>query len=129
MNKHDYQFMVDMGLQPAKGKAQQARNEGVSLDTYYRNNSEHRKLRHKELTYFIQNESGLIKIGRTNNLKVRLRSLQVGNAHTLKVLGVTDIKEREVHKKFVTSKIRGEWYQDSPELQRYIHLNTWAFDD
>lgn len=130
MDKHDYQFALDLGLLPANQRYLEARERGVSLDTAVRDHKtkQRRKSQHPEVTYFIQAENGLIKIGKTRNLKYRLRELQISNAAPLKVLGVTDIEERKVQQRFLGSKVRGEWYQDSPELQHYIKINSWAFD-
>lgn len=71
------------------------------------------------LVYFIQTESGQIKIGSTANLKRRLRELQTANHEKLTVLHYTsggNALEYFLHKKFEKHNIRRDWFQPANEL-------------
>lgn len=66
-------------------------------------------------TYIIKNPlSGLIKIGRTCDLKMRMQALQCGAGVPLDVLAVIpgDI-EKSLHSKFSKYQVHGEWFSDS----------------
>lgn len=72
--------------------------------------------------YFIgEEENGCcrIKIGVAKNIKARKRNLQTGNPLQLRLLGwieTTDVFqfERELHKRFVANRVRGEWFAIEP---------------
>jgi Meiotically up-regulated gene 113 len=74
--------------------------------------------------YFIQaGRYGPVKIGISKNPRKRLRALQVPNPKPLTLLGVMEgdsDTEKEVHREFRNSRIRGEWFSISPELLRFI---------
>jgi len=76
--------------------------------------------------YFIQAESGPIKIGfTTKRMLGRLQELQCGNHERLsilKVTGATREQEVAVHDRFVKDRIRprGEWFRCTPELLAFI---------
>jgi Meiotically up-regulated gene 113 len=75
------------------------------------------------LIYFIRAGNGPIKIGISKNPIRRLRALQTPNAKPLTLLGVMegDLEtERDIHRQFRNSRIRGEWFCTSPELLRFI---------
>ena len=70
------------------------------------------------LVYFIQESTGLVKIGLTKNIEKRLKTYETHNPHTLKLLKIircANLKEaqrleRSLHKKFSEFKINGEWF-------------------
>jgi hypothetical protein len=75
--------------------------------------------------YFIQAESGLIKIGQSENPHARLKALQQGTAETLALLKIippspTRLTERQIHQKFQHLRVRGEWFRPGPELIDFI---------
>lgn len=57
--------------------------------------------------------TGLIKIGRTTDIRKRLAALQCGAGQPLAVLGVIpgDV-ERELHIRFAGLRVHGEWFED-----------------
>lgn len=68
--------------------------------------------------YIVQSESGAVKIGISNNVRARLRELQVGNHEALSLaysLRVADketalLLESALHARYPTQKLRGEWF-------------------
>jgi len=80
----------------------------------------------KGRVYFIgpANDDGPIKIGFTSgDAEERRRSIQTYHPESLKVIGVieADFKtEKEIHRRFAESKLRGEWFKRTPELLSFI---------
>ena len=76
------------------------------------------------VVYFIQAAlGGPIKIGTTNNLAERFESLQTASPFPLRVLAVTRgdrSGEQELHGRFATVRLHGEWFRAVPELVEYI---------
>jgi hypothetical protein len=75
------------------------------------------------VVYFVEAEgTGFIKIGKTNNIEKRLRSLQTATPHRLilrKCLtGATH--EKNMHDFYKEYKIRGEWYKLDGKLKDYV---------
>jgi hypothetical protein len=75
--------------------------------------------------YFVQVESGPIKIGFTiKKIRSRLHELQGGNHETLHLLGLiqpaTKELELQLHRRFEAHWIRGEWFRPVPELLQFI---------
>lgn len=65
--------------------------------------------------YFIESDSGYIKIGKTFNLKTRMKSLKNASPHNLKLLCYIksdEYSELEMifHKKFSEKRVNGEWF-------------------
>lgn len=64
-----------------------------------------------------------MKIGFTKDLRSRLRSLQTGSPKELRVLltipGTSD-DERELHSRFSSDHVRGEWFHLSPSIRELI---------
>jgi len=72
----------------------------------------------RQSTYVVRNpQSGLIKIGRTSNLKTRIQALQCGSGIPLQTLAFipSDI-EQELHFKFKDFRVHGEWFDDAQGL-------------
>jgi hypothetical protein len=68
----------------------------------------------KTFTYLIKNPlTGLIKIGKSNDVKTRISNLECGSGASLKVLAIIegDI-ERYLHKKFSNCHAYKEWFRD-----------------
>jgi len=64
-----------------------------------------------------------VKIGTTTNLSKRLSELQSSTPDYLFVFGTLPgdkVVEKILHKKFATNRIRGEWYEFTPEMKRFV---------
>ena len=81
----------------------------------------------KPLVYFVQcNE--FVKIGRSTQLPLTLRSLQRGNPYGLEVVAVISCEstermselEADLHRQFKEHRIRGEWFFLCPKIETYI---------
>lgn len=76
--------------------------------------------------YFAQSEDGYIKIGCTQNLKSRIRHIQIYNHMKIKLIGKMkggrDL-EVKLHRKFKQYRKRGEWFNPATELLEYIANN------
>lgn len=77
-----------------------------------------------QIVYFVRNaDTGQIKIGISNDVTRRLRTLQTGSAAALDLLGTMPggrAKEAELHARFADSRTGGEWFDPTPELDRFI---------
>ena len=76
--------------------------------------------------YFAQSEDGYIKIGCTQNLKSRIRHIQIYNHMKIKLIGKMKgghEVEAMLHRKFKQHRKRGEWFEGSPELLEYIETH------
>jgi len=73
-------------------------------------------------TYFIQEvESGLMKIGSSETPQIRFQNLQVSSPRDLGfVLATTLVSEKECHRRFAESKIRGEWFLPGAEMDAFL---------
>lgn len=75
--------------------------------------------------YFISDGHGHIKIGKADDVFVRLRELQTGNPYKLKVILSVVLKsmkdaydlELELHKMFSEDRLEGEWFNEEPVLE------------
>ena len=87
-----------------------------------RNNYKSKKTE-SEYVYFIQVEdNGPIKIGMTSDPtgNSRLKAIQTSNPYNLKLLSIIESNEREIQKRFAKYRIKGEWFEPSPELFNFI---------
>lgn len=76
------------------------------------------------LVYFIQcGDEGPIKIGKSTNVESRLQSLQGASPYKLNLLawflGVS-ADETRLHELFAKHRMRGEWFEPSEDIYRYI---------
>lgn len=77
--------------------------------------------------YFIQAETGEIKIGYTNNPRKRLRTAQIYSPCNLELLAVINgdrSKEHHIQSMFQDSRLHGEWFEQTPELLDFIQERT-----
>ncbi len=81
-------------------------------------------------TYFIQDELGNIKIGKSINPEKRFIESQVGNALKLTlILYIFGDKEKQLHQKFDFYRIRnGEWFKPNKQLTRFINSKMNGFE-
>lgn len=72
--------------------------------------------------YFIRGTTtGRIKIGESMNVPQRFRALQSAASETLELLLVIgNARDNTFHKKFRKYRLRGEWYEGSPALLKFI---------
>lgn len=73
-------------------------------------------------TYFIKNqETGLLKIGRSRNPHERAKALQCGAGVNLDILLVIDEDiEHELHLRFADDRVFNEWFYHSDAIDSYI---------
>lgn len=81
--------------------------------------------RRKRGVYLIKAENGLIKIGRTIDLKDRLMELQTGSATelSLELFLETELEkelEKKLHERFKEKRVRGEWFKLSKSDLKWI---------
>lgn len=75
--------------------------------------------------YFVGNGNGQVKIGHSKEPLIRLAGLQTASPHKLELLAVvpgTEKVEAELHRKFATFRLSGEWFQLSDQLKLEIEL-------
>lgn len=75
--------------------------------------------RFRSWIYFIQAESGPIKIGLTTDTHKRVGKLQCGNHETLTLLARTPGRasdEKRLHTRFAEHHIRGEWFKPHADI-------------
>lgn len=102
------------------------------FDQEYKAAEEGRTLKRGRPTwvYFIQGEnSGLIKIGKSDKPDARISDLQAGSPVRLNLIGVVYDRsagelERNLHKVFANLRRHGEWFEDHPALLAYIAWKT-----
>ena len=79
-------------------------------------------LKSVSVVYFIKN-GNRVKIGTTKDVQSRIKSFRVANPNNLKLLativGGREL-ERELHEKFSSCHIIGEWFNLSPDILDYI---------
>lgn len=69
-------------------------------------------------------DDGFVKIGRSKNPKSRLKDMQSGNAHKLKIIEVFKNRghcESALHEQFKHLRVRGEWFEYSEEISEFIN--------
>ena len=74
--------------------------------------------------YFVQaSHTKLIKIGRTNDVYKRIRSLRTVVPDNVKLLGCVQEQtytESSIHKMFATEREHGEWFRPSQRILKFI---------
>jgi hypothetical protein len=84
--------------------------------------------------YAIQMIDGLhdyIKIGRSNSVAYRLKTLQCGSPYTLKLIAsflensnILKQEEFEIHKRFSVYRVSGEWFRPLPDLIEWLQWRS-----
>lgn len=88
--------------------------------------------RQAQFVYFIQcGDAGPIKIGIAQNVERRLADLEIASPYPLRLLGVVSggqEREGELHRRFASQILKGEWFSPSSELLGYIeiHAKPWV---
>ena len=75
--------------------------------------------------YFFTDDHGHIKIGKANDVYLRLCELQTGNPYKLRILLSVQMKnetsayqlEQALHKRFYLDRMEGEWFHEENILQ------------
>lgn len=83
------------------------------------------------MIYFIQqDQTNLVKIGFSHNIKRRLATLQTASAYPLRLLGycVGDPqKEHAIHEELSLSRVAGEWFHYTEQvydaIRKYCHTH------
>ena len=82
-----------------------------------------KRYRKKKSTYFLHNPvTGLIKIGRSQAVRERVKSLETGSGVLLDILAVIDEDmEYELHRRFSHLRVQGEWFKDkNKEIATFV---------
>ena len=79
----------------------------------------------ERIGYFaqLQESPHTVKVGQTANVFQRLRALQHGTPHQIKLVAVLlngPLVESEVAKKFAAHRLKGEWYAPIQGMQNYL---------
>lgn len=89
-------------------------------------------LGHPSIVYFLTKyHSGVIKIGVSRNFTQRFYDHRRERGRDLFCLGVHPgerADETALHRRFAEWRIRGEWFEQTPELLEYISEKTVPFD-
>lgn len=74
-------------------------------------------------TYILSNKAtGLLKIGRTSDVKTRISALECGAGARLEPLLVIEGDvETKLHKHFKSLRMQGEWFADDGRIAKFIH--------
>jgi hypothetical protein len=78
--------------------------------------------------YFIQCETGEIKIGTANKVRERLAIFQIGCPFKLKLLKSMRVKdcgltEKDLFRRFKKYRKRGEWFYPAEEILKFIEMS------
>jgi hypothetical protein len=79
------------------------------------------------MIYFVQAQSGEIKIGSTNHWARRFAALRYDADGPLRCLALIDgdmADERALHKRFADYRIHGEWFSPAPDVLAFIGGET-----
>lgn len=78
---------------------------------------------HRGGVYVIQQgDDGPLKIGVTTDVRKRMRSLQTGSPHPLRLVAIFDgnkLDEQKAHDRFAPHALSGEWFKPVPEILRF----------
>jgi hypothetical protein len=72
-----------------------------------------------ELVYFVQAETGQIKIGLARDVEKRVAQLRTGSPVQITLLAVTDggqPREFTYHQRFAEHRLHGEWFRPNPDI-------------
>jgi len=79
-------------------------------------------LKKKTVVYFIESESGLVKIGKSSNPEKRLKALQVANSEKLKIIKIINKNaEKKIQSYFKSERVNGEWFKKSQKMIDFIN--------
>lgn len=73
--------------------------------------------------YFISDAYGYVKIGTSLDVEMRMQEIQRHNARPVRLLATVPgglKRERELHARFASSRLLGEWFAPTTELLAFI---------
>jgi len=79
------------------------------------------------MTYFFFDGKS-IKIGKSKDMAgviERKKTLQTGNPRKIHLVGITYTPEAELHEKFKSSRLNGEWFSLSAELLQFLSRHAF----
>ncbi len=72
-------------------------------------------------SYLIEcTRTGVCKIGKSNNPIKRLESIKVGNPF-VKLIGISEIKENDLHVKYDEFRFSGEWFEFPENIKNEVY--------
>lgn len=109
---------VNPGIRPALAKA----------SAFRRTAQPRTPRRQSSAIYFVRaGRAGHIKIGSASDVVARIKMLQTGCPDELQLLGAmagNAAMERRLHEQFAHLRVRGEWFEATDELLRFIQEMT-----
>lgn len=91
------------------------------------------------VVYFLRADNGLVKIGYTTNLKLRLKTVSTSCSSPIDVMRTEDgsiALERAFHKMFEAYRVRLEWFRFAPEMltkmpspEHYLNHKKRGFEE
>ena len=73
-------------------------------------------------------KTGVCKIGKSNNPLKRLETIKTGNPFVT-LVGVSEIKEQELHKTYADFRFSGEWFDFPENIKKDVYLLFKPFVD
>ncbi len=73
-------------------------------------------------------KTGVCKIGKSNNPLKRLETIKTGNPFVT-LVGVSEIKEQELHKMYDEFRFSGEWFDFPENIKKEVYLLFNPFTD
>lgn len=83
--------------------------------------------------YFVESDTGFIKVGMTSSLKSRVKSLQSASPHKLELKGYIKTTrygflEGQIHNHFSNSKTNGEWFDiNVSDLVKFVESKGYDY--
>ena len=108
----DEDLWVELEMEKAEDKGRRLLTLLIGKSESYNNEYKY--------TYVLTDKSGKYKIGRTSDIKKRVSTLSVGNPTIRIVAIIIGNVEEELHRKFRSKLVKGEWYELSPTDIKYI---------
>jgi hypothetical protein len=78
--------------------------------------------------YFIETQ-GMVKIGYSNDPRRRFHNLSIGCPTKCSLVAVIEgsmSEEKDIHEMFKANRIRGEWFEFTPEINTFIAARATA---
>lgn len=79
------------------------------------------------MVYFVVQNNNQVKIGFSNNIKQRIKTISTSSPFPIILLGYqegTKADEKKLHFRFRQYHMQREWFQLSEEILDYINQNT-----
>jgi len=111
-------------------------NEKVEAALYEEYTAVTTKNKNKEkvegYVYFVESDTGFVKVGMTSNLKTRIKALRSASPHILKLKGYVKTTrygflEKQIHSHFSNRKTNGEWF-DVKVSEFFSFVNSKGYE-